>query len=287
MPLRYAATTNASVDRVRASSRTSTTRPAGRPPRANLTGRMLVHVNPIPLNPTPGSNRTAGLASRKREGLRPSTRGARGLDHGPRHPRPGDRRSAGASRRRHKRATTVPARREAAPCYRPRQVATFLGGRDRSDPRASRRRGAAVEHDGLVRPAPPHDVTCGSVRRLTSSALAREAAGSADLVAARSTPFREAARLRSGARHPPGDRFPRAKAVPSGHASTPRRLVNLVSPTSEGGPGSPTRSPAPRGLRRAPPRLRRGRRRRVLTASSSSCSPPGTCRLDAGPAEAP
>ena len=63
--------------------------------RADLLGRLLkgklVHVNLIPLNPTPGSKWTASR-QRRREGLRQRARGPRRHRHRARHPRTGDRR---------------------------------------------------------------------------------------------------------------------------------------------------------------------------------------------------
>ena len=63
--------------------------------RADLLGKLLkgklVHVNLIPLNPTPGSKWTASRPAR-RAGVRRGPRGARRHGHRARHPRPGDRR---------------------------------------------------------------------------------------------------------------------------------------------------------------------------------------------------
>ena len=74
--------------------------------RADLLGDVLnsygdwgwVHVNLIPLNPTPGSKWTASRP-RRRARVRPPARGQGHLDHGPRHPRPRDRRCLRPARR--------------------------------------------------------------------------------------------------------------------------------------------------------------------------------------------
>ena len=57
-----------------------------------------VHVNLIPLNPTPGSKWTAS-GSRGRARVRAPARGKRHPDHRPRHPRPRDRRRVRPARR--------------------------------------------------------------------------------------------------------------------------------------------------------------------------------------------
>ena len=63
--------------------------------RADLLGSLLagrlVHVNLIPLNPTPGSKWTA-FAARRAARVRPPPGGARRPGHGPGHPGPRDRR---------------------------------------------------------------------------------------------------------------------------------------------------------------------------------------------------
>ena len=75
--------------------------------RADLLGDVLnsygdwgwVHVNLIPLNPTPGSKWTAS-DPRRRARVRPPARGQGHPDHRPRHPRPRDRRRLRPARRR-------------------------------------------------------------------------------------------------------------------------------------------------------------------------------------------
>ena len=71
----------------------------------NRRGRGWVHVNPIPLNPTPGSKWTAS-DPRGRAHLRRAAARARHPDHGPGHPRPRDRRrlrpAGGGDRVRHR-----------------------------------------------------------------------------------------------------------------------------------------------------------------------------------------
>ncbi len=57
----------------------------------NRRGRGWVHVNPIPLNPTPGSKWTASDPQVERTFVEPAA-GARHPDHRPRHPGPRDRR---------------------------------------------------------------------------------------------------------------------------------------------------------------------------------------------------
>ena len=83
--------------------------------RADLLGRLLkdklVHVNLIPLNPTPGSKWTASRPG-GRAGVRPPPGGPRRAGDGPRHPWPGDRRRLRPARRRRiaraSRAAVVP-----------------------------------------------------------------------------------------------------------------------------------------------------------------------------------
>ena len=75
--------------------------------RADLLGDVLnacgdwgwVHVNLIPLNPTPGSKWTASDPARRAR-VRPSPRGQGHPHHGARHPWPRDRRRLRAARRR-------------------------------------------------------------------------------------------------------------------------------------------------------------------------------------------
>ena len=77
--------------------------------RADLLGDVLnsygdwgwVHVNLIPLNPTPGSKWTASRPGRRAR-VRPPARGQGRPDDGPRHPRPRDRRRLRPARRRHR-----------------------------------------------------------------------------------------------------------------------------------------------------------------------------------------
>ena len=66
--------------------------------KLNARGRGWVHVNPIPLNPTPGSKWTASRARRRAE-VRRAAPGARHPDDDPRHPRPGHRRRLRPARR--------------------------------------------------------------------------------------------------------------------------------------------------------------------------------------------
>ena len=68
----------------------------------NVRGRGWVHVNPIPLNPTPGSKWTASDPAVERAFV--AALEARGHpDHHPRHPRSGDRRGLRpAGRDRHR-----------------------------------------------------------------------------------------------------------------------------------------------------------------------------------------
>ena len=59
--------------------------------KLNARGRGWVHVNPIPLNPTPGSKWTA-LAPRRRAAVRRAAARPRHPDDDPGHPRAGHRR---------------------------------------------------------------------------------------------------------------------------------------------------------------------------------------------------
>ena len=76
------------------------------PWRADLLGKRLhgalgplVHVNLIPLNPTPGQ-RVGRQPQGGGAGVRPAGPGARGVVHGARHPRPGDQRRVRTAGRR-------------------------------------------------------------------------------------------------------------------------------------------------------------------------------------------
>ena len=75
------------------------------PWRADLLGSLLaghlVHVNLIPLNPTPGLE-VDRLPARRAGGVRPPRRRARRRGHRPGHPRPGDRRRLRPARRQHR-----------------------------------------------------------------------------------------------------------------------------------------------------------------------------------------
>ena len=97
--------------------------------RADLLGKLLrghpVHVNLIPLNPTPGSRWTASRPHDQRR-IRPTARDARCPGHGARHPRTGDRRrlrSAGRHRTLMRRFPTVTGLTRG---YDRRQVDVFL-----------------------------------------------------------------------------------------------------------------------------------------------------------------
>ena len=97
----YAATTGRRVShRVRADPGRQRPRLARRPARSRARPPRpgWVHVNPIPLNPTPGSRWTASDPARAGRVRRPAA-GARRPRHGPRHPRPGDRRGLRAAGR--------------------------------------------------------------------------------------------------------------------------------------------------------------------------------------------
>ena len=59
--------------------------------KLNARGRGWVHVNPIPLNPTPGSKWTASRPGVEQQFVE-RLRAARHPDDDPRHPRPGHRR---------------------------------------------------------------------------------------------------------------------------------------------------------------------------------------------------
>ena len=91
----------AGVDRVRADPGRQRPAVAGRPARhgaAAAIGAKRVHVNLIPLNPTPGSEWDASPRKRQDEFVRRvETRGRR--LHRARHPRPGDRRRLRPARR--------------------------------------------------------------------------------------------------------------------------------------------------------------------------------------------
>ena len=80
--------------------------------RADLLGRLLkgklVHVNLIPLNPTPGSKWTASRPRDEREFVT-AARGARRDRHGARHPRPRDRRRLRSARSGHGALSAIPA----------------------------------------------------------------------------------------------------------------------------------------------------------------------------------
>ena len=158
--------------------------------RADLLGDVLnsygdwgwVHVNLIPLNPTPGSKWTASDPARRAR-VRPPARGEGHPHHGARHPRPRDRRRLRPARRarglnreqqlvqrgcprrpgfRHHRTMAAPSHRGPAQGRRDRirrrarhrpggHVAGVLpGGGDRSDRRA-RRRLRAGRAAGVVR----------------------------------------------------------------------------------------------------------------------------------------
>ena len=69
--------------------------------KLNARGRGWVHVNPIPLNPTPGSKWTASRPGR-RAAVRRAPARPRHPDDDPRHPRPGHRRRLRPTRRLHR-----------------------------------------------------------------------------------------------------------------------------------------------------------------------------------------
>ena len=66
--------------------------------KLNARGRGWVHVNPIPLNPTPGLE-VDRVAARGRAAVRRAAARARHPDDDPRHPRPGHRRRLRPARR--------------------------------------------------------------------------------------------------------------------------------------------------------------------------------------------
>ena len=69
--------------------------------KLNQRGRGWVHVNPIPLNPTPGSKWTASRPGVEQQFVE-RLRAARHPDDGPRHPRLGHRRRLRAAGLRHR-----------------------------------------------------------------------------------------------------------------------------------------------------------------------------------------
>ena len=92
----------AGVDRVRPDPRHQRPGLAGRPagPRADPARHGWVHVNPIPLNPTPGLE-LDGQRPGGRARVRRAAASARRADDRPRHPRPRHRRRLRPARRRH------------------------------------------------------------------------------------------------------------------------------------------------------------------------------------------
>ena len=115
------------------------------PWRADLLGRLLrerlgalVHVNLIPLNPTPGSEWDASPSRSQEEFVAPG-RGRRGGLHRPRHPRPRDR-------RRLRPARGIPAGNVVNSAWHPSRQCRELGV---TDVRTHLRRRYCRVHDGV------------------------------------------------------------------------------------------------------------------------------------------